>query len=443
MAGDRSGAEVRARAAEAVHAVVASGRSLDVALRDIEHGLPPGDRPLLRMLAFGCLRHYWQLDAWVGALLERPLKPRDAIVRSLLLVGFFQLSDTRVPRHAAVSATVEAARVLGRPGHAGLVNAILRRFVREGLASQPPADESVRYNHPAWLIDAIRSDWPDDWRAVLEANNARAPMWLRVNRQRTTRDDYRQKLTAAGIDSELTPGLDDALRLVAPLPAADLPGFAEGLVSVQDGAAQVPAAWLLEHGAGRVLDACAAPGGKTAHLAEIGGDDVALTAVDVDPERLAQVRENLDRLRLAGATITAGDASNPGEWWDGRAFDRILVDAPCSASGVIRRHPDIKLLRRAGDIEALAARQRAILGALWPLLAPGGRLLYATCSVLAAENDGIVRDFLARDGDARANDMLHNNNIRAVMRPTVCGYQVLPGAAGLDGFYYACLEKVA
>ena len=435
-----SGARTRAAAARVVDAVTDGGRSLDAAIAEFEAGVAPQDRSLLRLLAYGTLRRHWQIGAWLDELLARPLRRRDRIVHALLAVGLYQLTDTRVPDHAAVSETVEASRLLGRPKLAGLVNACLRRFRREDLAALPPGGDEARWNHPAWLLAAIRRDWPEDWQGILEANNARAPMWLRANSRRQSAHDYRERLAAAGIHAECMPGLDDALRLAEPCPVEALPGFASGDVSVQDGAAQIAAGWLLDRPAQRVLDACAAPGGKTGHLLERGVAGLELVAIDNDASRAEGIRENLSRLGYS-ATIVVADASNPEDWWDGRSFDAILLDAPCSASGVIRRHPDIRLLRRESDIATLAGVQRALLDALWPLLGPGGRLLYATCSVLAAENDAVVGAFLAANADATENTVLPDNNIRALMRRKACGYQVLPGTADLDGFYYACLEK--
>lgn len=441
MAAKLKGARVRAAAAGVVDAVATSGRSLDAALAAAEETVPLADRSLLRMLCFGTLRNYWQLQAWANTLLDRPLKKRDNIVKGLLVLGLFQLSDTRIPDHAAVSATVEAARLLRRPKHAGVLNAVLRRFNRERIFEQAPADDEARFNHPSWLIHAIKNDWHDDWQQILDANNERAPMWLRTNARRMSAVQYLESLQTAGMTANTVAGFDQAICLDEASAVSDLPGFDAGDVSVQDAAAQIAAAWLPASGRRRVLDACAAPGGKAAHILELSRES-ELTCLDSDSERLMAVRENLARLDLH-ATVTAGDASKPSDWWDGKPFDDILLDAPCSASGVIRRHPDIKLLRRQSDIAVLARLQGSLLGALWPLLAPAGRLLYVTCSVLAAENDAVVDAFLRSTADAKENDMLPNNNIRAVMRPKARGYQILPGTAGMDGFYYACLEKVS
>jgi 16S rRNA (cytosine967-C5)-methyltransferase len=438
----KAAARLRAEAAKAVDAVVVQGRSLDAVLHEHEQHINVADRPLVKMLCYGTLRHHFRLRADLQTLLDRPLKARDSVIESLLAVGLFQLRDTRIPDHAAVSTTVEAARLLRRPKYAGLINAVLRNYLRQELAQREPADDEARCNHPAWLIEALREDWPENWQAIVEANNERAPMWLRVNPKRWPTADYIARLDKADNEPGLLSGFMQAVRLASPMPVAELPGFADGDVSVQDAAAQIAAPWLLMHGGSRILDACAAPGGKTGHLLELASPDSAVTAIDLDSERLEGVRENLQRLRF-DATVLAADASNPKEWWDGQPFDRILLDAPCSASGVIRRHPDIKLLRREADIAALASRQAAMLEALWPLLEPSGRLLYVTCSVLAAENDAVVGEFLQRHSNAREDRVLPNYNIRDLMVEKTCGFQVLPGSQGLDGFYYACLERTS
>jgi len=440
-----AGAKVRAVAAEVVDAVVSGGQSLDTAIAGNESRITADDRSLLRMLCYGSLRHYWRLQSWLDQLVSKPLRKRDRVVNALLLVGLYQIAEMRIPDHAVVSETVEAARQLRRPKLAGLVNACLRRFVRENLAATEPADEPSEWNHPAWLIEQIRRDWPDDWQAILMANNERAPMWLRANSSRNSAEQYLSDLQEAGMDAELVAGIPDAVRLKEPQAVENLPGFAAGEASVQDAAAQIAARWLLadlrpNEATYRVLDACAAPGGKSGHLLEIGGDDLSLLAVDSDDSRITNISENLQRIGH-DATIIAADASKPEEWWDGIPFDGILLDAPCSASGVIRRHPDIKLLRRATDLVSLSACQRSMLEALWPTLAPGGTLLYVTCSVLATENDEVTGRFLTEHSDAVENDVLPNNNIRDLMRRKACGYQVLPGSAGLDGFYYAALQK--
>ena len=440
MSDSRQGARLRAAAAQVVDAVVTSGRSLDTALPEHEARVAPEDRALLRLLCYGTLRHYWRLQSWIGRLLDRPLKPKDGVINALLAIGLYQLTETRIPDHAVVSQTVEASRLLRRPKLAGLLNAVMRRFLREDIAAAAPDGAEAAHDHPQWLIDAITNDWPEHGNAILAANNARAPMWLRVDTSRTTAASYVQALQDAGLAAEAFAAIDGAVRLIEPASVEDLPGFAEGLVSVQDAAAQLAAPWLLRGNGGRVLDACAAPGGKSGHLLELGGAEIDLTCLDSNAKRLDSVRDNLGRLGRT-ATLVCGDASTPQTWWDGTAFDAILLDAPCSATGVIRRHPDIKLLRRATDIAPLARLQRRLLDSLWPLLAPGGRLLYVTCSVLAAENDDVLRPFIEATTDAQEDVALQNNNIRDLMQRKACGFQVLPGTAEMDGFYYACLER--
>jgi len=435
-----TGAKVRAVSAEIVDAVVGGGQSLDAAITKNEDRVSPNDRSLLRMLCYGTLRQHWVLQEWIDQLVAKPLCKRDRVINALLAVGLYQIVEMRIPDHAVVSQTVEAARRLRRPKLAGLVNACLRRFVREDLSSKEPLSEESKWNHPGWLINRVRTDWPDDWQAILSANAERAPMWLRVNASRSSADQYRQRLQAQGLKADLIDAVPDAVRLDEPQTVDKLPGFEAGDASVQDAAAQIAARWLLKGVGGRVLDACAAPGGKSGHLLEIGGDALSLTCVDSDESRSLRIAENLLRINR-NATIIAADASNPEEWWDNEPFDAILLDAPCSATGVIRRHPDIKLLRRESDLTSLAALQRKLLAALWPTLAPGGTLLYVTCSVLAAENEAVTAQFLADRSDAIENDVLPNNNIRDLMRRKACGYQILPGSAGMDGFYYAALQK--
>jgi len=446
ISNSKKGARIRAAAAEAVDAVVTNGRSLDAAIAVAEKKLAPADHPLLRVLCYGTLRFHWRLTAQVAKFLARPLKKRDSVVDALLRIGIFQLGDTRISDHAAVSLTAEAARTLRRPKLVPLVNAVLRNFLRGDKPAPQSDGGEIQYNHPSWFIERLRKDWPDHWQHILNANNQRAPMWLRVNRRHMSAEQYLEVLandrevdkTKIGSAPE---GFGHAICLGSPWSVDDLPGFREGDVSVQDGAAQIAAPWLLTGGGGRVLDACAAPGGKTGHLLELAGPEVTLMAIDADPGRVDMINENLARLGLDAAVLVA-DASKPDAWWDGALFDQILLDAPCSASGVIRRHPDIKHLRRASDIDALARLQLDLLESLWTLLAAGGRILYVTCSVLRQENDAIVAQFRARHGDVSDAAVLPNNNIRDLMVQTSQGFQVLPGTRELDGFYFACLEKV-
>ena len=427
---------VRARAAQVVGQVLGEGRSLTTALALALEHTPVRERGLLQELCYGVCRWQPRLQVWLDRLLQRPLDPRESTVQALLLIGLYQLEQLRIPAHAAVAETVTAARELHKPWAAGLVNAILRSFLRRRaeLAALMDTDPQVRTAHPGWLLERLQQDWPADWPALVAANNARPPFTLRVNRLHLDREAYRARLTAVGRAVEPIVGAATALTLTEPVEPAALPGFAEGWVSVQDAAAQWAAPLLAVQPGLRVLDACAAPGGKTGHLLECA-PDLQLTALDQDPARLERVRDNLNRLRLA-ARLIAGDAQRPADWWDGVPYDRILLDAPCSATGVIRRHPDIKLLRRETDIAALANRQQALLTALWPLLRPGGRLLYATCSVLDQENAQVIAQFLATRSDAKEQPITADWG-----RPLAQGRQILPGEAGMDGLYYAVLVK--
>jgi 16S rRNA (cytosine967-C5)-methyltransferase len=429
---------VRAIAAQALGQVLGEGRSLAVVLPPALESVAPRDRGLLRELCYGVCRWQPELQRLLEGLLDRPLDPREPAVRALLLIGIYQLHHLRIPDHAAVAETVAAARQLRKSWAAGLTNAVLRSFPRRRaeLLAQVAADVEAWTAHPRWLLEWLQRDWPDDWPAIVAANNARPPFTLRVNRLQGSRDEYRARLAAAGKNAEPVVAATTALTLAEPVEPAALPGFAEGRASVQDAAAQLAAPLLAVEPGMRVLDACAAPGGKTAHLLECA-PDLELTALDRDAGRLEQVRDNLDRLRLA-ARLVAGDASRPADWWDGVSYDRILLDAPCSATGVIRRHPDIKLLRRETDIAALADRQQAMLAALWPLLRPGGRLLYATCSVLRRENEQVVAAFLAARPEAREQPIIGDWG-----RALEWGRQIIPGEAGMDGFYYAALVKPA
>lgn len=446
---DDAGAGVRALAARVVHRVAGRGENLDASLAaELDPALPPRDQARVQALAYGSLRWHHLHRALIARLLHRPLRPRDRILESLLSVGLYQLREPRQPGYATVSATVAAARLLGQPQAAGMINALLRKFQREGAGLQDAviaASEEARWSHPRWLIDALRADWPAQHERLLAAVQQPPPMWLRVNLARIGRAAWRA-LPGAPATAEPVPALPAALKLAAPVDVAALPGFAEGLVSVQDAAAQLAAPLLGAAPGMRVLDACSAPGGKAAHLLEAAGGDLALTALDSDPQRLARVTQALERLGFQ-ARVGAGDATRPAEWWDGEPYDRILVDAPCSGTGVIRRHPDIKLLRRPADIPALAARQREMLAALWPLLRPGGRLLYATCSLLREENDRVLEGFLAATPDACLAASELPAGLGAVTLPGAPGWYLLPGAGGAsgaedtDGFYYGLIER--
>jgi 16S rRNA (cytosine967-C5)-methyltransferase len=424
--------------------VAARGRRLETAVA--EQAREGASRPAIQSLAFGTIRWFTELEAILGLLLDRPDAPLPREVRALALVGLYQLAHGATPPHAAVSETVEAAPALGHPRAKGLVNALLRRFQRErdAVVAAAHADRVARLAHPAWLLAALERDWPAQWEQIAAAGNAEPPMWLRVNARRTTRDDYRARLAAAGMESEPCGFAPQALRLARPVDVALLPGFADGDVSVQDAAAQLAAFFLAPATGTRVLDACAAPGGKACHLLEIFPGIAELVAVDADAARAARISSNLARLGLAAQVVT-GDATRPEGWWDGRAFECVLLDVPCSGTGVIRRHPDIKLLRRPDDIPRFAAIQAGLLDSCFGLLAPGGRLVYASCSVLAAENAAVVRAFLA--ANPQAVDATESARLLlpgpAPVLDAGAGCALPSGAADADGFYYACLEKRA
>ena len=445
-----TGAAVRAAAARVVHAVRADGRSLTDALQDTTTNFDERDGALLQALCFGTLRLLPRLDALAALLLTRPLQRGDRILNELMAVGLYQLVAMRIPEHAAVAATVGAARNLGRPRAAGLINATLRRFQRErsALLARIDDDPTTRWLFPDWLLTRLRRSWPEQWQNIVDASNEQAPMTLRVNRRRGDTRAYATLLASNGVSARPVPGLADALTLDRPLPARALPGFANGLVSIQDASAQLAAVLLDAQPGERVLDACAAPGGKTAHIlercpnADSGAEvtpDVTpyVTAVDIDPARLETLQSNLERLGLHARVLTA-DAAHANPDWPGAPYHRILLDAPCSATGVIRRHPDIKWLRRESDIANFRQAQQGMLEALWPLLLPGGRLLYATCSVLPDENDSQVRAFLAAHDDASERPIAATWGL--ARHP---GRQLLPARGGGDGFYYAVLEKAS
>lgn len=412
--------DVRRLAARALAGVLDGGRSLDRVLASLH--LEGRSRAAVMDYSHSVLRHLGLLDFLLTRLLERPL--RDPELRHLLYIGLYELLSETTPAYAAVNETVAAAPTRARP----LVNAVLRNFQRrrEALLAQAQTDPVARWNHPAWWIARLKAEYPQDWQAILEASNAHPPMTLRVNRRRTTLEDYQRRLAAAGMAAVQTG--EWALTLERPVPVSELPGFAEGLVSVQDLGAQYAAGLLDGRDGMRVLDACAAPGGKTAHLLE--RHDLDLTALDLDPLRLQRVRDNLARLGLAAQVLT-GDAGRPAQWWDGRPYDRILLDAPCSASGVVRRHPDGRWLKRADDTTTLARRQGELLEALWPLLRPGGKLLYATCSLFRAENRDVVTAFLDHHPEAAEEPL---------MLPGGSLGQLLPDSHH-DGFFYARLVK--
>lgn len=427
----------RHAAVQVLHCVLIRGRSLPDALAPrLAELQDTRDRALCQELCYGVLRWHSRLNALVLGLLKQRPRKRDRDLTLLLEIGLYQLLRTEVPPYAAVSATVDTTRELGKDWAGRWVNAVLRRFQRERDARLKAVDVDCATRHamPGWLLQSLGTDWPEEWESVAQSSNARAPLTVRVNRRRVGRETWLARLGASGLSGTSMVELAQAVTLSQPLPVTELPGFAAGEVSVQDAAAQFAAIMLALQPGQRVLDACAAPGGKTAHILEQA--DVALTALDSDAQRLARVEENLARLGLR-AKLLVGDAADPESWWDGRAFDRILLDAPCSGTGVIRRHPDIKWLRRSEDVAALASTQQRLLEGLWPLLASGGRLIYATCSVLRAENDAVIEAFLGEHADSAVG-----GTTIPLGRALQFGCQILPGERGMDGFYYACLEKI-
>ena len=417
---------------------VLAGATLPAALAAVDDGAPTRGHALVQELAYGTLRHWGRLSAVTEALAAKPLP--DAALAALVAVALYQLDYTQAPAFAVVDRAVEAAALVARPQAKPLVNALLRRYLRERDAlnrAAVAASPVARWSYPRWWIGRVEADHPHDWQRILEAGNERPPLTLRVNRRATTRDALAAAMAAA--DAATVPVGAAGLIVTTPRPVTELPGFADGAFSVQDAGAQLAAPLLGVRDGMRVLDACAAPGGKTSHVAELA--DVDLLAVDSDAGRIERVCANLARLRLAGPSIrtAVGDAGAPAGWWDGQPFDRILADVPCTASGVVRRHPDIKWLRRKSDVASFAAQQQRILAALWPLLAPGGCLLYTTCSLFAAENELQIKDFLSQHPAALREtisfpaDCLHD------------GGQLLPAGNGQvhnqDGFFYALLRK--
>jgi 16S rRNA (cytosine967-C5)-methyltransferase len=426
------------QAALAVQRVLA-GEALPAALAAVTAGDDPTGgrrRALVQELAYGTLRQWGTLEAIVRRLAAKPLV--DPALPCLVAVALYQLDHTRAPPFAVVDHAVNAAAAMVRPGAKALVNAVLRRYLRDRdtLIDAVRDDPVARWSHPDWWIERLRREYPADWETILEAGNARPPLVLRVNRRATTREALVAALASAGVAAAAAG--DSGVLVDPPRPVAQLPGYADGAFSVQDLGAQLAAPLLQVDDGMRVLDACAAPGGKTTHLAELA--DVELTALDIDAQRLARVRENLERLALGGAAkIVCGDAAKPETWWDGLPFERILADVPCSASGIVRRHPDGKWLRRESDLASFARVQARLLDALWPCLARGGCMLYATCAVFDEENERQVAGFVARHDDALRETLTLPSWTRHR------GGQLLPSLPGAghnhDGFFYALLRK--
>ncbi len=426
-------AGARAAAARTLAAVIADGEAFDPE-RSQPNGLEAQDRAFYRQLCFGTLRFYHRLDAQLKPLLKKPLPRKHSDVRALLLAAFYQLAYLRTPDHAAIDASVEAARELGKHWACGLVNAVLRNALRQGLLDRDPEDPAAAASHPAWLYQQLGRDWPQQRDAIIASNNSQAPMCLRVNLRQQDREDYQRKLEQQGIPSEPHPLVASGLLLANPVEVDHLPGFGLGAASVQDAGAQLAAALLAPGPSHRVLDACAAPGGKACHILE-QAPGASLTVIDIDSKRLQSTRENLARCGL-DAQLHCSDASDIASWWDGQHFDRILLDAPCSGTGVINRHPDIKLLRRASDLDRFANIQATLLDKLWQVLADDGELLYVTCSISPAENARLIAGFIAGHSDAQLLPIAGSWGI-----DTGYGRQLLPKAGENDGFFYARLSK--
>jgi len=418
-------------ATDAVSKVLA-GASLTVVLKELwrtHRTLSDQQRGAIQDISYGVLRFYGQLDTLLSLLLKKPIKKQD--VRCLLLVGLYQLQYSKAASYAVVNYAVSASLSLSYgKGAKGLINAVLREFIRqrETLLITANIKEVGKYSHPQWWIDKLRNQYPRDYSAVLKASNQRPPMTLRVNQKKIGILEYLSQLNDHNFSAQVTS--NNALILEHSVAVEKLPGFTAGMVSVQDAGAQLAAEFLDVHDGMRILDACAAPGGKSGHLLELA--DIDLTTLDNSPARLALVKQNFTRLAFKKYRIVCGDASTPSEWWDGKLFDRILADVPCSASGVVRRHPDIKWLRRPSDIAQFSSIQQKILNALWQTLARDGKLLYVTCSIFFEENKLQVEEFL-----------LHHSDARIVPLPMVEALdgQLLPSSQH-DGFFYTLLQKI-
>ncbi len=432
------GAAARLAAARACRAVLDNGQSLGQASSEHWKGMATSqDRALARRITLEVMRWLPRLEWLLSELLKRPLPRRERLVHFLLLGGLAQLETLRLAPHGVVHATVQAARMARQERLTGLVNGVLKGYLRqqETLSGQMPETDSLRYGLPEWMIKRLRSDWPEHWSAIASASNETPPLWLRVNRQRTSRDDYLKALEAEGIGSHSVSGLPDGLVLDQRMAIGRLPGWDAGKVSVQDGGAQVATDWVDPADGMRILDACAAPGGKACHLLERA--EVDLVAVESDSTRTGRIEENLQRLGLSAQVVTA-DAADVDAWWDGRLFDRVLVDAPCSSTGVLRRHPEIRWLRRESDLAEYEQVQARLLNKLWPLVKPGGMLVYVTCSVFHSENAAQTRRFVQTHDDARPDEPPG-----AIGEPAGEGRQILPGHDGMDGFYLARFVRTA
>ncbi|CNE20313.1 16S rRNA methyltransferase B [Yersinia nurmii] len=422
---------LRSIAAKAISQVLDQGQSLSTVLPGLQKNISDKDRALLQELCFGTLRVLPQLEWCIQQLMARPMTGKQRVFHYLIMVGIYQLLHTRIPPHAALAETVEGAVALKRPQLKGLINGVLRQFQRQQVELlERAANNDSRYLHPSWLLARIKKAYPEQWQQIIDANNQKPPMWLRVSRLHHSRADYLELMKQADIEAEPHAEYADAVRLITPCAVNDLPGFAQGWVTVQDASAQGCVDLLDPQNGEQILDLCAAPGGKTTHILE-AAPKAHVLAVDIDEQRLSRVKENLQRLQL-NAVVKVGDGRTPDDWCEDKLFDRILLDAPCSATGVIRRHPDIKWLRRDSDIADLAQLQSEILEAIWPKLKKNGVMVYATCSILPEENQQQIAAFLQRHPEARLVDT------GSEAHP---GKQNLPHPEDGDGFFYAKLIK--
>ncbi len=429
----------RSLAAKLCHAVIDKGISIDSGLANLPEDLDPRDRAFIQNLSFGVVRWYWQLDQKASTLLDKPIRNKDRLIHFVLLIGIYQIKHLATAEHAAVADTVDCCEHLNKKWAKGLINACLRKVQKDDT---PLKESDHFYSHPEWIARIIQSAWPEQTDEILKNNNQAAPLCLRVNSKHTSRDEYLDLLNESEDDNNDTIASKDnyskvGIRLSKPTAVQQLPNFEEGWASVQDIASQLVLNYLQPESGDRCLDACAAPGGKTALLLENSPSDITMHALDVGGERNTKLIDTLDRIRLVdGVSILEGNASAPNKWWDEKPYDKILLDAPCTGSGVIRRHPDIKHHRTGEDLDALMIIQQDILNALWKLLKPGGRLLYTTCSVFPKENFKQIERFLSQHNDATAVSMEHPTGINCKF-----GIQTLPGISDMDGFYYCLLEK--
>lgn len=446
----KSTKSIRAIAAR-VLTQVQHGQSLAQCLPAAEEKIEFDDIPFLRELCYGSCRWYFRLNALAKMLLQKPFHEDDEDLHQLLIIGLYQLNIQEKAAHAAIFETVEAAADLDKPYCKGVINACLRRYDRESedLIKSLGDNPVTLYSHPKWLVKALKKAWPDHYLDIMEANNQHPPFCIRVNQLHHTREEYLVLLEQAGIAASVGKHAKHSIYLDHAMNVFELPGFEEGWCSVQDEAAQLAAELLAAQAGDNILDACAAPGGKTCHILE-SATDLTVTAIDLEEKRLARVSENLERLQLEAKTI-ACDANDLENWWDGKLFDRILLDAPCAAIGVIRRHPDIKLLRRKEDIEQLAEVQLGLLKTLWSVLKPGGRLVYATCSIMPMENAAVIDAFIQAQSDAQHDVQVYSLQDSSWGVASGQGRQLFPQLTkeldsgteqGHDGFYYAVLEKI-